>query len=302
MTSPRLFIILSVLALSAMFCSLPGNLDAEPTPDLEAAVQATLTAIAAQSPTEAPVSSSTGSISGSLGYPSDVIPPLRVVAYRLGTEEYYYVQTRLEQSTYQIDNLPPGTYHVIAYVNDPQGQFMPGMAGGYTAAVPCGLLAECTDHSLLEVVVNAGAVTSNINPTDWYAPLGIFPPDPLAPVVATGSIQGTLIFPSSFIPAQRVVAFNLANGLYFFTDTRDGQSEFTIENVPTGTYHVVAYTLTTPYSAAGYSAAVLCGLSADCTNHTLLEVTVTAGAATTDVNPHDWYAPEGAFPRDPTRP
>lgn len=301
MTSPRLFIFLSILALAALFCGLPGNLAPQPTPDMQSAVEATLTAIAAQSPAQTPIPP-TGSITGSLGYPSEFIPPLRVVAYRVGAPGYYYVETALDQPTYQINNLPPGTYRVTAYVNDPRGQFPPGFAAGYTAAVTCGLLETCTDHTLLDVVVRPGETTANIDPKDWDYTGALFPPDPLAPVATTGTIQGTLIFPSNFIPAQRVVAINTANGQFLFTDTLDGQGGYVIENVPPGTYHVIAYTLTTPYSAAGFSAAVPCGLSVNCTDHSLLDVTVTAGQVTTDVNPHDWYAPEGAFPPDPSRP
>lgn len=301
MTSPRLFIIMSVLALTALFCGLPGNPATQPTPDLDSAVQATMTAIAAQAPAETPTLA-TGSIAGSLGYPSEFIPPLRIVAYRIDSPDYYYVETILDQPTYQIDNLPPGTYRVAAYVNDPRGQFPPGFVAGYTTAVTCGLLETCTDHTPLDVIVRPGEITANIDPKDWDYTGALFPPDPLAPAATTGTIQGTLIFPSNFIPAQRVVAFNVTTGQYFFTDTQDGQSGFVIENVPPGTYHVVAYTLMTPYSAAGYSAAVSCGLSVNCTDHSLLDVTVTAGQVTTDVNPHDWYAPESAFPPDPSRP
>jgi hypothetical protein len=114
-----------------------------------------------------------GSVSGTLSYPSSFIPPLRVVAYNANGFFYRYVDTMQNQGSYQITGLVPGLYHIVAYVLD--GSY----AGGFTQAVPCGLSFECADHSLIDVVVEAGKDTPNINPGDWYAPEGIFPPMPL---------------------------------------------------------------------------------------------------------------------------
>ncbi len=124
----------------------------------------------AESATAAPL---WGGIQGNLSYPSEAIPPLRVVAINLTTQEAYFVDTEQNQRTYQIDNLPPGSYHVIAYLRDGS------LAGGYTQMVPCGLSVECTDHSLITVIVQAGQITANIDPADWYAPPEAFPPNPV---------------------------------------------------------------------------------------------------------------------------
>ena len=122
--------------------------------------------------TPEPVATSTGvaSITGTLSYPSELIPALVVVAYRQGTTEYYTITTVNGQGTYQIDNIPPGTYHVVTYYNN--------MAAGYSQAVLCGLRVDCTDHSLIDVIVNSGNPTSHINPNDWYGSPGSFPPKP----------------------------------------------------------------------------------------------------------------------------
>ncbi|MGQ9553761.1 MAG: hypothetical protein ACUVWR_06595 [Anaerolineae bacterium] len=37
---------------------------------------------------------------------------------------------------------------------------------------------DCADHSLIGVEVRAGETTTGIDPGDWYAPEGAFPPDP----------------------------------------------------------------------------------------------------------------------------
>jgi hypothetical protein len=113
-----------------------------------------------------------GSISGTLSYPSSFIPALRVVAFQVNGFNYRYVDTMQNQSAYQITGLAPGLYRVVAYTLDGT------LAGGYSQMVPCGLLASCLDHSLIDVTVESGKDTPNINPGDWYAPAGSFPAMP----------------------------------------------------------------------------------------------------------------------------
>jgi hypothetical protein len=86
------------------------------------------------------------------------------------------MDTTSGQNTYTFD-LPVGKYHVVAYSLG-GGGFPTGLAGGYTQAVPCGLSASCTDHSLINVTVTLGATTPNVDPTDWYVDAGSFPPMP----------------------------------------------------------------------------------------------------------------------------
>lgn len=122
-----------------------------------------------------------------------------------------------------------------------------------------------------------------------------------------GTVTGNLSYPSSFIPAMRVVFFSITDGSVSYTDTGMNQGTYSMD-LPAGSYDVVAY----PYSAGvhaagspklseagGYTQMVPCGLSADCTDHSLIPITVVAGQ-TTMVNPGDWYAPEGTFPPLPT--
>ncbi len=115
-----------------------------------------------------------GSISGSLGYPSSGIPPLAVYAFKSGDfTTFYKIQTQTNQQTFTINSVDTGTYVVVAYPLD-----MPGLAGGYTQAVACGLSVECKDHSLVPVVVEAGESVTGIEVKDWYAPEGTFPKRP----------------------------------------------------------------------------------------------------------------------------
>lgn len=120
----------------------------------------------------------TGSISGKLGYPSQGIPPLRIVAMNTLTGEYYWQNTVTNQSTYSFPELPVGKYRVLAYViAQPSRTFY----AGYSEFVTCGLLASCPSHALITVEVKAGQDTPNVDPIDWYAtdPEGIgWPLDP----------------------------------------------------------------------------------------------------------------------------
>ena len=159
------------LFFAAVSCSLAVSPTAAPALPVPSTVQPAFT-LTAPGETAAPA---VGAIAGHLSYPSEAIPELRVAAFEAADPgQYYFVDTVPNQNTYRIDGVPAGTYHVVAYVLDPAYD----IAGGYSRAVPCGLQSSCDDHSLLEVVVRAGQVTENINPGDWYAPKGAFPPQP----------------------------------------------------------------------------------------------------------------------------
>ena len=324
MATLRADIGLSLLVLSLGACgplpdSAAGN-GVSSTPDVAEIVQATFDALTAQAggalslpPATADSPAESGSISGALRYPAESLPPLYVTAYQIGSRNYRFVITNAGQSTFQIDGLPAGTYHLVAYTVG-GGGFPAGLAGGYTEAVPCGLSASCTDHTLRDVQVVAGQSTAGISPSDWYAPASAFPPFPEQPpapsaqatlpaALADGAIAGSLSYPSSGLPAMRVVALDVMSAAYYFTETGPGQSSYELDHVPPGTYHVIAYTLPgggfPAGMAGGYSQMVLCGLQAGCDDHTLVSVEVIAGTTTTGINPGDFYAEPAAFPPDP---
>lgn len=160
---------------------LPG-----PQPEDDAAVRGTLerlqetidssqTTAMAEEPTQAepslPVMEG-GIIEGTLSYPSEFIPELLVVVFEADTlTPVVTLETGEGQGVYSL-GVPEGVYHVVAYTED--GAF----AGGYTAAVPCGLSVDCIDHSLIPIEVAEGTIVSGIDPADWYAPEGEFPPSP----------------------------------------------------------------------------------------------------------------------------
>ena len=116
-----------------------------------------------------------GSISGLLVSPGGELPPLRVTAFEEKSGQTYFIDTDPGQSTFRIDNLPAGTYHVVVY--HWKNQVRP-QAAGYTEAVLCGLALSCTDHSLIPVIVNPARDTPGVSPVDWHAPVGSFPSMP----------------------------------------------------------------------------------------------------------------------------
>ncbi len=146
-------------------------------PSAQPVSSATQAVVPTFAPTLAPVAV-TGSISGTLMYPASGIPSLRIVAFQVGVPNYFHVDTAFGQNSYQLDNLPPGTYRVLAYTI-PGGGFNSGPIGAYSQMVPCGLQYGCNDHTLIDVVVTAGHVTTGVDPNDYYAPEGTFPPNPV---------------------------------------------------------------------------------------------------------------------------
>lgn len=103
-----------------------------------------------------------GAISGSLSYPSDYIPKdMSVCARHTETREDTCKVTGTKES-YRLE-LAPGTYLVWAKTKDWSGRAF------YTKAIACGLSVECTNHEPIEVVVQAGQTTRNVDPGDYYS-------------------------------------------------------------------------------------------------------------------------------------
>ncbi|MDQ2936930.1 MAG: hypothetical protein M3R67_05415 [Acidobacteriota bacterium] len=117
--------------------------------------------------------STPGAITGTLNYPSDYVPAMRVYALATDGSRHYTTRTRANQSRFTISNMLPGKYYVVAYTDE-----APGLAGGWSKAVPCGLKNTCRDHALIPVSVTSGETTSGIKVADWYTRPGVFPSEP----------------------------------------------------------------------------------------------------------------------------
>lgn len=114
-----------------------------------------------------------------------------------------------------------------------------------------------------------------------------------------GSIEGSLSYPSDYIPPLQICAQN----------TRTKETICTLEmirgakyvhgygyslDVPAGAYHVYAQTVDdngNPESEqrSYYSQFVLCGMEHECPSHTPIVVKVEGGEALNAIDPMDWY-------------
>ncbi len=247
--------------------------------------------------TPLPLVAANGSVEGTICFPSSGIPPMNLYLHQVGADTPNVLSINTNQMSFSAE-LTPGTYVAYAWLPDFS------LGGSYSQAVACGLSVECTDHSLVQFQVAAGALTSGVDVCDWYGSPGDVPlpsgaqgPSDITSAGGTGSLSGNLSYPSNFIPSMAVVAWDMSNpGVYYYIITAEGSSTYVIPDLPAGDYQVVAYI---DSLSAGYSFAVPCGLSVDCTDHSLINVSVTAGQDTGGVNPQDWYAPQGAFPSNP---
>lgn len=112
---------------------------------------------------EATKAMDTGVIAGSLSYPSEALPAMRVCAFELAEGASRCTSSVPGQREYRIEGMPRGDYLVLAYPRDGSGA-----PGGYTGCAD-DLNASCTAHDLLVVVVEAGKTTDDIDPADFYA-------------------------------------------------------------------------------------------------------------------------------------
>jgi hypothetical protein len=117
-----------------------------------------------------------GAISGTVGFPGEEVPPLRIYALAEDGISHYSVTTPAGLQAFTITGVPPGRYVVVAYPTtaDAAG----AGAGGWSRFVECGMTVACKDHSLVPVVVTAGQTTGGVNVADWYADPGSFPKKP----------------------------------------------------------------------------------------------------------------------------
>lgn len=124
----------------------------EPTPATDSAI---------------PLLASSGSISGSVSFPSEGIPQMEVCAEDTTTKETICTTEIQEDNSYSsgmgyVLEVPAGTYYVYAKLpNDSYKAY-------YNEFVTCGLQASCPSHKLIPVEVGLDQHVTQIDPQDWY--------------------------------------------------------------------------------------------------------------------------------------
>lgn len=146
----------------------------------------------------------------------------------------------------------------------------------------------------------------SLSPVPTSAPITSVPVVEKTEVVTdNGSILAQLGYPAGGIPPLKVCAYSVPEkeGVYgepvkcVKTDTN--QTEVTLLDVPTNTYHVFAWPVSDEFSLSGsFTPAVACGLKVECKDHSPLAVVVEADKST-QVEIKDWYGDGVGYPKKP---
>lgn len=139
----------------------------EPSPLVFEVPTSTPEPLAASNSGTVPNTATTGSITGSISFPSEGIPAMEVCAEDSVTAKTYCTDEMLEDAQYQNGmgyrlDVPAGQYTVYAKLpNDSYKAY-------YNEFVTCGLSVDCPSHKAIMVKVTAGNATSKVDPQDWY--------------------------------------------------------------------------------------------------------------------------------------
>lgn len=124
-----------------------------------------------QQPTPSEITNQPATITGSVSYPSEVIPPdLQVCAQSLDTQTTTCTSNLIQDDQfqyglgYQLELIPNLEYQVYAQVpNSPTRAY-------YSEYVTCGLNVDCLSHEPITINLTPGQTLTGIDPADWYAP------------------------------------------------------------------------------------------------------------------------------------
>ena len=111
----------------------------------------------------------TGIIEGSLSFPSEIIPANMMVCAEtfdgkiIECTNKHLVDPKYTYGEGYTLEVPAEEYFV--YAQTPE---LENYKAYYSEFVVCGLSVNCDSHEKIEVVVEAGKTTSNIDPQDWY--------------------------------------------------------------------------------------------------------------------------------------
>jgi hypothetical protein len=128
-------------------------------------------------------------------------------------------------------------------------------------------------------------------------PTSIPPTQALESTPETGIVMGNICYPSEFIPSMKVYFQDTATGEFNEMRITENQNTYSFELEP-AEYVAFAYLQDETAVLGGiYSAAVVCGLNDECTDHTLLAFTVLPGETTGGIDICDWHPQNQVPPR-----
>ncbi len=121
------------------------------------------------------------------------------------------------------------------------------------------------------------------------------------PTEEVGHVSGQICYPSEPpLPPLTIYFEGTVNQVVHSLEHTSGTGMYEID-LPAGTY--IAYAWRDGFDLGGaYSAAVPCGLSVSCSDHSLLPFEVTAGENIGNIDICDWYGSPEDIPQPPTQP
>lgn len=117
-------------------------------------------------------------------------------------------------------------------------------------------------------------------------------------IKATKELNGTLCYPSDYIPKMTVFLQEVATGKIHKITTQEDQRSFKFSDIPFGDYYAYAYAIdqtqtdskgNTSKASGGFTKAVPCGLSVECNDHTLIQIKVDNEITKDTISICDWY-------------
>ncbi|NUM47861.1 MAG: PD40 domain-containing protein [Anaerolineales bacterium] len=158
------------------------------------------------------------------------------------------------------------------------------------------LLTACLPVGQIQVDIETPAARESVeSPTETVAP-DVIPNSTETPApteepsaALAGTVTGRVCYPSEVIPAMNAFFRNVHTGALTELAIAENQSEYSLE-LEVGTYEAFAYLQAGDLGGA-YSQAVLCGLTIECLDHSLLTFDVQTGQTSTNIDLCDWYEP-----------
>lgn len=150
-------------------------------------------------------------------------------------------------------------------------------------------ISACTLPKSENNPINNGSLTDNDtnNSNSTIAvPTATLVNSPISTATIYGSASGQICYPESPSPELIVYLENINTHVIYEVEINADQTSFQAE-IPPGGYFAFAWL--TDYSQGGsYSQAVICGMGAACTDHTLATFFVSSGNEAADIDICDW--------------
>ncbi|MGD8632296.1 MAG: hypothetical protein PVF85_01920 [Anaerolineales bacterium] len=232
-------LILVLISVIASGCNLSKTVEADQVATSVAAtlgvqpvpIQATVTPT---THTETPTNNM-GTVNGTVCYPAEPpLPPLTLYFEDVNSDELIISEHTDGTGSYSIE-LPPGTYVAYAWREGFE------LGGSYSEAVPCGLSVSCTDHSLIQFQVPAGANVSDIDICDWYGqpgdvptPAGLVSPTQTTPTETATAPRGGVSLNCDGTYQRLRITDQGASGKTISVDDWDGSDWVNVWNMASG--------------------------------------------------------------------